>query len=67
MDHEAYGGHNDDHDKPRASGEYQVADVVPLHPPGTFSRNTDSGDSINAVAKGLGIGPPNNVIKFPRK
>lgn len=45
----------------------QVADVTPLHPPGTFARNTDGGDSVNAVAKALGVKPPANVIKFPKK
>lgn len=51
---------------PQATQHY-AGDVVPLHPPGTFSRNTDSGDSLNAVAKGLGMKPPANIIKFPRK
>lgn len=41
--------------------------VSKLHPAGTFIRNTESGDSINAVAKALGVSPPNNVIKFPKK
>ncbi len=48
-------------------GKAQYADVTTLHPPGTFARNTDSGDSINAVAKALKIGPPMNLIKFPKK
>lgn len=31
MDHPAYSGHNDDHEKPRASGDTQVAgDVLPI-------------------------------------
>lgn len=45
----------------------KLSDVTPLHPPGTFSRNTDGGDSVNAVAKGLGVKPPANIIKFPKK
>jgi hypothetical protein len=45
----------------------QLADVTPLHPPGTFSRNTDGGDIINGMANRMGIKPPANVIKFPRK
>lgn len=45
----------------------QLADVTPLHPPGTFSRNTQGGDVINGVANQLGIKPPANVIKFPKK
>lgn len=49
------------------NGEFQVAgDVVPLHPPGTFARNTDSGDIINGVARRLNIAPPNNVTPFRR-
>lgn len=43
----------------------QLADVVPLHPPGTFSRNTDGGDLVNGIAAKLGVKPPANVIKFP--
>lgn len=35
MDHEAYSGFNDDHEKPRASGDTQVADVIPI--PGELS------------------------------
>lgn len=54
------------HNMPDATEQY-AGDVTPLHPPGTFSRNTDGGDSVNAVAKALNIGPPANVIKFPRK
>lgn len=45
----------------------QMADVTPLHPPGTFSRNTDGGDIVNGMASKLGIKPPANVIKFPKK
>jgi hypothetical protein len=41
--------------------------VIPLHPPGTFSANTDIGDFINASAQSMGIKPPNNVIPFPKK
>lgn len=43
------------------------ASVSHLHPAGTFSRNTDSGDIINNVAKAIGVNPPANVIKFPKK
>lgn len=43
----------------------QVADVQNLHPAGTFNSNTQSGDVINGVARSLGIGPPNNVIRVP--
>jgi hypothetical protein len=52
-----------------AEGNTQVAEasVSQLHPPGTFSRNTQGGDVVNGVAKTLGIGPPNNVIKFPSR
>lgn len=50
------------------SGSFQVAgDVVPLHPPGTFARNTQSGDVINGMAKDLGVSNPNNVRQFPRR
>lgn len=62
-DHPAY-------NKPDATEHHdgsQLADVVPLHPPGTFSRNTDGGDSVNAVAKGLGMPPPKNILPFKRK
>lgn len=41
--------------------------VQPLHPAGTFIKNTNSGDSVNAVAKALNVPPPSNVIKFPKK
>lgn len=61
MDHPADSGHNDNYNPGR------VADVVPLHPPGTFSRNSDIGDFINTSAKAMGISPPNNVVKLPRK
>lgn len=67
MDHPADGGHNDSHNPGRAGMQTADATVTPLHPPGTFSRNTDGGDSVNAVAKGLGMKPPANIIKFPRK
>lgn len=43
----------------------QTADVTPLHPPGTFSRNTQIGDAVNGLAKDLGVKPPKNIIKFP--
>lgn len=43
------------------------ASVTPLHPPGTFARNTQSGDVVNGMAQQLGIKNPNNVIKFPKK
>lgn len=42
------------------------ATVTPLHPPGTFSKNTQIGDVVNSVAKTLGVPPPNNVIRLPR-
>lgn len=45
----------------------QLADVTPLHPPGTFARNTQGGDVINGMAKELGIKNPSNVVKFPKK
>lgn len=51
---------------PEATQSY-AGDVLPLHPPGTFSRNTQGGDVINGVAKSLGVSPPKNVIKFPSK
>lgn len=54
------------HDIPDATQQY-AGDVLPLHPPGTFSRNTQGGDVLNGVAKTLGILPPANVIKFPSK
>jgi hypothetical protein len=65
MDHIADSGHNDTMNPGRA----QMADasVTRLHPPGTFLGNTNSGDSVNAVAKALNIGPPANVIRFPKK
>jgi hypothetical protein len=43
----------------------QLADVTTLHPPGTFSRNTQGGDLVNGVAKELGIRPPANIIPVP--
>lgn len=44
------------------------ATVTPLHPAGTFSRNTQIGDAVNGLARDLGVRPPNNVIKMtPRK
>lgn len=51
------------HNMPTATQHY-AGDIVPLHPPGVFARNTDGGDSVNAVAKALNMSPPNNVIKF---
>lgn len=55
----------------RSEGERKTqvaqATVTPLHPPGTFSRNTQGGDVINGVARQLGISPPNNVIRFPSR
>lgn len=51
--------------KSEADGSFQVAgDVVPLHPPGTFSSNTQKGDVVNGLAKSLGVPPPKNVIPF---
>lgn len=43
------------------------ASVSHLHPPGTFSRNVDKADVVNGVADRMGIKPPANVIKFPKK
>lgn len=54
------------HNVPQATQHY-AGDILPLHPPGVFSRNTDSGDTINAVAAKLGVKPPSNVIRFPKK
>lgn len=51
---------------PQATQHY-AGDVVPLHPAGTFSRNTQSGDVINGMANQLGVKPPKNIIKFPSK
>lgn len=51
---------------PQATQHY-AGDVLPLHPPGTFARNTQGGDVINGVAKALGVSNPHNVIKFPKK
>lgn len=51
---------------PQATQHY-AGDVIPLHPPGTFSSNTQSGDVINGMAKALGVKNPPNVIKFPSK
>lgn len=49
------------------NGSYQVAgDVVPLHPLGTFSRNTDNGDIINGMARRMGQPNPQNVVPFRR-
>lgn len=44
----------------------QVADVVPLHPAGTFSSNTQTGDAVNGLAKALGVKPPKNVLPFKK-
>lgn len=52
---------------PDNDSNIQLADVVPLHPAGTFSSNTQTGDVLNGVARALGVSPPANVIKFPRK
>lgn len=57
-DHPAY-------NKPDATEKY-AGDVVPLHPPGTFARNTQTGDVINGMAKDLGVKNPANVVKFPK-
>lgn len=54
------------YDKPTATQHY-AGDVLPLHPPGTFSRNTQAGDVINGLAQDLGVKNPKNVIKFPKK
>jgi hypothetical protein len=43
----------------------QTADATPLHPPGTFAKNTQIGDVVNGVANQLGVKPPKNIIKFP--
>ena len=64
MDHEADSGHNASYNPGRAM---QVADVTPLHPPGTFAHNTNVGDTINSIAKALNVPNPANVIKFPKK
>ena len=59
---------HEDHNMPEPEHDgTQVADVVPLHPPGTFNSNTQIGDAVNGLAKALGVKPPNNVVKFPRK
>lgn len=47
--------------------EHYAGDVQPLHPVGTFSRNTQGGDIINGMAQSLGVSNPPNVIKFPKK
>ena len=47
--------------------DQKVADVVRLHPPGTFEDNTRTGDVVNGVARALGVSNPANVIKFPRR
>lgn len=46
-------------------GTVKVADVQPLHPPGTFAKNTQIGDAVNGLARDLGVKPPKNIIKFP--
>lgn len=51
----------------KAPTQQYAGDVTPLHPAGTFSRNTQGGDIVNGMAQALRIGPPNNVIKFPKK
>lgn len=57
---------HDAHNMPQAT-EHYAGDVIPLHPAGTFSHNTNVGDTINSIAKALGTKPPDNVIKFPKK
>lgn len=42
------------------------ADIVSLHPPGTFAKNTQIGDVVNSVANTLGVPPPKNIIKLPK-
>lgn len=46
-------------------GSMKMADVTPLHPPGTFADNTRIGDVVNGLASSLGVKPPKNIIKFP--
>jgi len=63
-EHEAVGQYNN---VSRASDATQVADITPLHPPGTFAKNTQIGDAVNGLARDLGVKAPNNVVKLPRK
>lgn len=63
MDHDAYSGFNDDHEKPRASGETKVADVVPIPGEksmgsGQDSRAADYATGKNKDPKVLPIGMP---------
>lgn len=63
MDHPAYGGHDDDHNPGRASGETQVADVVPI--PGEQSMGPGPDARAGAYATGQKKDPKIVPIRRP--